>query len=196
MEEHPSVPRKRTRQPPDVRRASILDAAVGLFTERGVDASTMADVAEAAGVAKGTVYLYFDSREDLLAALQARYAEDLIAEARTLLPVGGHGSRIRRLDAFIVGLAESYQRDHRLYHVLFEAPGASEAAILSAIRELLRRFVEDGVAAGEFDVPDVDLATEFLLQGVHASLSRALHEGDLASRVPAIQRLARRSLGL
>ncbi len=196
MEERSSGQRKRTRQPPDVRRGSIMDAAVAVFTEHGVGATTMADVAEAAGVAKGTVYLYFDSREDLLAALQARYAEDLIAEARTLLPVGGQGSRIRRLDAFVGGLAEAYQRDHRLFHVLFEGPGASEAAILSAIRDPLRRFVEDGVAVGEFDVPDVDLATEFLLQGIHASLSRALHEGDLAGGVPAIQKLARRALGL
>ncbi|MDF2743659.1 MAG: TetR/AcrR family transcriptional regulator, partial [Actinomycetia bacterium] len=67
------------RQPPDVRREQILDAAERVLVGRGLAATTMADVAEAAAVAKGTVYLYFESRAELLAGLRARYFERFAA---------------------------------------------------------------------------------------------------------------------
>jgi AcrR family transcriptional regulator len=44
----------------------ILDAAIGLFSERGFDSASIQDIAQAAGVAKGTVYLYFKSKDDLM----------------------------------------------------------------------------------------------------------------------------------
>src|SRR4051812_1003915 len=189
-----STPRRRTRLSPDVRRRSILQAATEVFTDRGLDASTMDDVARAAGVAKGTVYLYFDSKEALVTALQGRYADGLIDQAGSLLQTGGRGSRPRRLDAFVAGIAAAYEADHRLYHVLFEAPGASEAAIMDGFRDLLRAFIADGVDADEFSVPDVDVATEFVLQGIHGSLSQALHSPGKRTAIGATQQFARRVL--
>lgn len=63
----------RRRELPEVRREQILDAAVQVFMKRGPAEATMAHVAEAAGFAMGTVYLYFDSKSALLTALRARY---------------------------------------------------------------------------------------------------------------------------
>src|SRR6266853_3156193 len=48
------------------KRARILDAAVKVFAERGYFSSTVAEIARAAGVADGTIYLYFKSKDDLL----------------------------------------------------------------------------------------------------------------------------------
>jgi AcrR family transcriptional regulator len=189
-----SSPRVRTRLSPDVRRESILDAATELFLRDGVEAGTMASVAEAAGVAKGTVYLYFDSKASLVEALKERYVEDLVAEVGALLPVGGKGSRLRRLDAFVAGLADAYEARHRLYHALFSGSSASEAPVMDSLRALLRAFVRDGVATGEFSVPDLDLATEYLLVGLHSILSLGLHSPGKAKTVPAAQRLVRRTL--
>ena len=194
MRDHAHPVRKRTRLAPDIRRESIVEAATTVFAERGLDATTMEDIANGAEVAKGTVYLYFDTKEDLVTALQARYADRLIAEAGSLLEVGGRGSRLRRLDAFVAGMAAAYDTNHRMYHVLFEAPGASEAAIMDGFRDLLRRFIAEGVDIGEFSVPDIDLAAEFLLQGVHGSLSRALHAGKRQRAISATQKFARRTL--
>jgi len=50
----------------DFRRGQILDAARQSFVKRGVAATTVDAVAKAAGVAKGTVYLYFDSKDAIL----------------------------------------------------------------------------------------------------------------------------------
>lgn len=58
--------RGRTRKlEPEARRQAILDVALSVFAERGFDAARLDDVAARAGVAKGTLYLYFDDKETL-----------------------------------------------------------------------------------------------------------------------------------
>lgn len=56
----------RWRRRPHKRPIEIADAALAIFAEKGFDASTMDEVAEAAGISKGTIYLYYSSKEDLL----------------------------------------------------------------------------------------------------------------------------------
>ena len=57
--------------PPAVRRQQILDAAARLATSDGLENTSIAKVATSAGVAKGSIYLHFRSRHELIAALQA-----------------------------------------------------------------------------------------------------------------------------
>lgn len=57
------------------RREVILDAARRVFAERGFRGTTIADIAEEAHIALGTIYLYFASKEDVFAALNQRLAE-------------------------------------------------------------------------------------------------------------------------
>ncbi len=54
------------------RREAILAAAQDVFARKGFDGATIAEIARAAGVASGTVYLYYESKIDLFAALNAR----------------------------------------------------------------------------------------------------------------------------
>ncbi|MBR0553395.1 TetR/AcrR family transcriptional regulator [Stakelama marina] len=62
------------------RRRVILRAATEVFAARGYRAATMEEIAAAAGVAKGTLYLYFPSKEALFFALFERFADDAMAE--------------------------------------------------------------------------------------------------------------------
>jgi len=85
--------RKRTLVPPEARRAAILSAALDEFTARGYEGARLDDVAKRAGVAKGTIYLYFADKETLfqelvrsmvnpvLGALQAVSTIDMPARA-------------------------------------------------------------------------------------------------------------------
>lgn len=61
------------------RREAILDAAAEVFGEKGAQAATMDDVAEAAEVSKGTLYLYFPSKDDLVVALAHRPLDAVLA---------------------------------------------------------------------------------------------------------------------
>ena len=53
-------------------RNRILDATMKVYSEIGLHASTISEVAEASGLAKGTIYLYFESKEALTVALSDR----------------------------------------------------------------------------------------------------------------------------
>jgi TetR/AcrR family transcriptional regulator, repressor of fatR-cypB operon len=62
-----------------LREATILDAALDLFVERGYEATSVPEVARRARIAAGTIYLYFDSKEALVNALLARIKAGLAA---------------------------------------------------------------------------------------------------------------------
>lgn len=63
----------------DRTRLAVVAAATEAFTRRGYTATTMADVATAAGVAEGTVFLHFGSKAGLLIAVMQRYYDELAA---------------------------------------------------------------------------------------------------------------------
>lgn len=64
------------------KRAAILRAASSVFAEKGYFNSKVADIAKAAGVADGTVYLYFKNKDDILHSLFDRAMEEFIADGR------------------------------------------------------------------------------------------------------------------
>jgi AcrR family transcriptional regulator len=72
-----SVLKRRVVKPTEQRRAEILEAALRLFSSKGFHDTTMEEVANAAGVAKGTIYLYFQSKEHLLLALKRDFMQGL-----------------------------------------------------------------------------------------------------------------------
>jgi AcrR family transcriptional regulator len=193
MNQQPKT-RTRTRLAPGIRRASILDAATRLILRPGTTGLAMEDIAAEAGVARGTLYLYFECVDGITAALRDRYAQALTGELEPLLATGGSGSRLRRLDTFIAALADALHEHQELHHALFGYADAAEDPLTAAFRALLRRFITDGRDAGEFVVPDPDLTTAFLLAGLHAVLTEGLHKTSAAPTVAAAQKLARRTL--
>jgi AcrR family transcriptional regulator len=70
---------------PELRRNELLGCAQALFLERGYDKASLNEVIIAAGVSKGAFYHYFASKEALLEALAARFAEAALARIRTVL---------------------------------------------------------------------------------------------------------------
>src|SRR5579859_2784575 len=73
---------RRADAPPGPKRDAILRAAIDVFAERGYFNAQVADVARAAGVAAGTVYLYFRSKDDLLISIFERGMRDALTEGR------------------------------------------------------------------------------------------------------------------
>jgi AcrR family transcriptional regulator len=132
---------KKTPRPSRVReearalyRAAILDNAEEVFAEKGVSAARVQDIAERAGLAVGTIYNYFEQKEDVLyALLEERMAGFLEAfEARADDPsalVERLVQRVARLLAYIASHQAFFQLASD--HGLFGAATASTDALLS-----------------------------------------------------------------
>jgi len=174
------------RQSPDVRREQLLDAAQQVLLRRGLRSATVSDVADAAGVAKGTMYLYFESKDDLLAGLRSRYL-DQYADALRAPPGTSASERIRRM---IVALFDFAADHHDLHHLLFHEAGFSEEDAFTGVRAWLTDLITEGVESDEFQVPDVGLAAAFVLHGVHGALVDWMHGPSRKGRRRAANEVA------
>jgi AcrR family transcriptional regulator len=86
----------------DFRRGQILDAARRMFARHGLEGATVDHIARAAHVAKGTIYLYFRSKDEIL---KHAVHEDLDALGRATIPgLAGPGSVEDRLRAFLAAM--------------------------------------------------------------------------------------------
>lgn len=89
---------RRVRADPVPKRDAILRAATDVFAERGYFNAQVADVARAAGVAAGTVYLYFRSKDDVLVSIFERTMREALAEGRAAVAqIRDPRQRLRKL---------------------------------------------------------------------------------------------------
>ena len=174
------------RQPPATRRKAILDAAASLLVANGLAGTSVDAVAQRAGIAKGTVYLYFASRSDLLAALRSRYAEGLADRAGSILEHADPADPGSVTDAFerlAAELLDYVHANQRLYHVLFhEAPGHQEQA-REPLRHLVAGLLSQAMDQGALTPTDAGVLAGFLLDGLHGAMLPLAHQDQ--PRVPA-----------
>ena len=80
----PATTEKRRRLPPEERRAQLLEIAIDVFADRGLGAARHAEIAERAGVAVSTVFVYFPTREALVDAVLDEVADLFLKAAERL----------------------------------------------------------------------------------------------------------------
>ncbi|MGB0624751.1 MAG: TetR/AcrR family transcriptional regulator [Luminiphilus sp.] len=81
----PATPRHTSRARIEAKESSILDAAERIFAQAGFDGAKVSDIARAASVAEGTVYLYYKNKQDLLAAVVGRFWTQLTLGAEAAI---------------------------------------------------------------------------------------------------------------
>ncbi len=91
----------RVRKDPEIRRAELIDAALDLFISLGYEKTMVADIGKKAGVAKGTFFYYFSTKEAILEAICTRYALELVSSFKWK---SRHSSAINKLQIFITQL--------------------------------------------------------------------------------------------
>lgn len=181
-------------QPPDVRRRQILTAVAELLLENGYDPLTVSRVAERAGVAKGTVYLYFDSKQALIAALQAELWDRMLADPARLMDDASL-TWAERLDGLVAAWIHDEVRHKDLYHVLFHELGGGFEPMAEA-RDLLTAMLLGGADAGEFKIDDIELTADFLLHAYLGPCHHAPNNEESEAKVAAgVQNLFRRVVG-
>lgn len=174
---------------PDDKRAVILEAALRVFAENGFHTSTVDQVAEAAGVAKGTVYLYFRSKNELLDELVAGRVARLTSlmeqpvEAVLEHGCGWGGGRGAAALAAIVRAHFAFYSTERQFLMLIAgqmgmlSPNLS-TAVLEGTRQLttsIEALLEKAMQAGEVRRASDARTMAFALMGmVHAVAYRWL----------------------
>ena len=98
------------------KRSRIIDAAVEVFAEKGFRAARVSDIARAAGVADGTIYLYFKNKEDLLLVIFEEKMEILLDQLQTAL--GETDDPLERMRAYALNHFRSIQDNPALAQVL------------------------------------------------------------------------------
>jgi len=137
------------------KREAILRAAIKVFAQKGYFNSKVADVAKAAGIADGTVYLYFKSKEEILHSIFDRAMEEFIAEGkREIADVESMQERLRKIAELHLeklgadrDLAIVFQVELRgSTKFMEEFSGGGFAEYL----DIIRRTIETGQKSGVF----------------------------------------------
>src|SRR3954464_13106089 len=154
------------------RRDAILRAAIDVFAGRGYFNAQVADVARAAGIAAGTVYLYFRSKDDLLVSIFEKTMRDAIEDGRAVIePLR---DPIDRLAAIARVHLDRMGRDRSLAVVfqveLRQSTKFMERFSTTALREylgIIREVIVEGQATGAFR-PDINptLAAKLFFGGL------------------------------
>jgi len=150
------------------RPQQIIDAALRVFARKGYWSARVSDIAREAGIAAGTIYLYFATKEDILITLfREKMAAFVSAMWRAIAGEPDAVSKVRRLVYLHFEilehhpeLAEVVQVELRQGQKFFRGPATQE---ITAYFALISSVLEEGVAAGTFrrDLP-VKVATKVL----------------------------------
>lgn len=186
---------------PEERREELLDASQALFEERGVDATSVNDIIVKAGVAKGTFYWYFKSKDALLDALAERKVSLFIDKIQPIL-TNAHLDALEKLrEAF--ARHESICHAHHALREHFHRPEnmALHQKHADFERErlcpLLAAIIAQGVSEGIFSTDYPETAAEFLLVALRALIHPPIGAKDQerTKRCAGIRDIMERSLG-
>lgn len=182
-----TLPRRRRKE---ARPQELLDAALTLFVQKGFAATRAEEVAAHAGVSKGTLYLYYPSKEELLKAVIAHYLSARIAEG---------AAQAAKFDGPATALLRGILIDWwtQLYDspasgvfklVITEVRNFPEIAdyyhreVVERAHQLLGAILQRGIAQGEFRAVDVDHAVHSLVLPL---VMVCLHRHSLGACTPA-----------
>jgi AcrR family transcriptional regulator len=157
---------QRWRRRKEARPAELLDAALNVFFEKGFAAARLEDIAARAGVSKGTVYLYFNSKDDVFDALVRAIPQANVEQVRALasdpaIPADEMLGRVLRF----IGM---FLRDERMIKfprlIVGEAGNFPKLAetykreVIERGRNILSSLIERGVREGRFREVDPQYA--------------------------------------
>jgi len=130
-------------------RATIVDHAEALFMERGIQATSLADVATAAGISKGTLFYHFRSKDDLILEIAFTHVQKVSGEVLTCVSqgVGSPGPRVL-MERFLNVLLAATLRN-RLHLYLIEESLTRNEKLKTALQAKYREWLATMLGALE-----------------------------------------------
>lgn len=191
----------RRRLTPDERRTELVAAARRLFAAQGVENTSVSEIVKAAGVAQGTFYWYFASKQEALNAVVQEMTDEFCATASAVAdaPSLSGPEKLRRLWAAL--LASVAQDGESLAH--FHAEGDHlfhdqlTQEVTRRLAPVLSRIIRQGVAEGAFTTTFPEEAAAFVLAAYGVVYDEAffLEREPAAHRAEALMDFVWRGLG-
>ena len=154
---------------PEVRRAEILLAASELFQELGYESTSVDSIVRNAGIAKGTFYYYFKSKDEVLAALAQQLCAEMVARSQIIADDPQLGA-IEKFCAIIAAQNQTVEGGQVLVEDLHRPENRvlherSNIETVLAFGPILATVVEQGNQEGVFQVDDPLSTVQFILAG-------------------------------
>lgn len=159
-----------SRRAPELRRDAVIDAARELFIQHGQSATSVDAIAKRAGVAKGTVYLYFSSKEHIIEAIETQFNAQVLDRVQSAARSFA-GAGTDAITAWCVELTHAYLDLLDTHDMLFLGRAASREADDPLVDDLAALLAAQGHLA------PVSTAA-FLLGGTTLVIDRAIATGD------------------
>ncbi|WP_019910462.1 TetR/AcrR family transcriptional regulator [Paenibacillus sp. HW567] len=147
----------RTVKEAEERRNEILDAVDVLFGQKGFDGTSTNDILEKVGIARGTLYYHFKSKEDIMDALIERYNTRLIGAAQEIaldksIPV------YERIMRVVMALNISGESSQEIMEHIHKPQNALmhqkiQRVIISGVPQILGGIIREGIEQGLFNTP-------------------------------------------
>jgi AcrR family transcriptional regulator len=172
-----------------------MDAAEQIFLDKGVAATSIDAIVAAADVAKGTFYIHFESKEQLLFALRQRFVHTFCADLQAAMDRRPAGDLKGRLRAWLETSVDVYLDRTALHDMVFHEfrPDEPRAKHHNPIAEQLAGLLGQGTRAGAWSVEAPGLTAVMLFHALHGALHDAIDANEAGAPVHR-KRLAR-SLG-
>ncbi len=161
----------KTRRRKDARPGEIIEAAMSEFTDHGFERAKLANIAARAGIAKGTIYLYFDSKEALFEEAVKTYVLSVMdaVDADITQKDGNTDALIRKLVARIYDHLVDSHAGTIMRILIIEGDRFPELAqryhdtAISKGLAVLKRFLSRGIARGEIEESAMTKVPELLI---------------------------------
>jgi len=161
---------------PQIRMAEILDAAERLFNKHGYQKTAISDIVKEIGVAQGTFYYYFKSKDEVLEALVFRCLSEILAESETMI----NDKSLQAVEklAWLInkvfdglhtkdGLLFEYLYSEEYLHILDKVGRQAQKTFVP----ILLQVIQEGVDQGLFRINNSAQAVDFIM-----AIVRCLHE--------------------
>lgn len=161
------------------RRAQILATSLQVFATRGYHGTSVTDLVEAAGVARGTFYLYFDSKQAIFLELLDALLEAFRGTVQGIDVAQGSAVMVPQVEATVVRILAAATASRAVATILFrEAVGldaevdARIAAFEEALHGYIRMSLDNGVRLGWLRPHDTDVAATCVYGSMRQVISR------------------------
>jgi AcrR family transcriptional regulator len=181
------------------KRLKILAAAVELFAAQPFHKVLLSEVAETAGVGKGTLYIYFKNKEDLYLSVVYSGFTELVERMQRRLNQNQVGP-MENLEAAIREMVQfAYQNPH-MFELMRTVPrrrvidNAQWDSKRNELRALIESIIRSGIACGEFSDPHPDFTARFIPSMVRSVLREGPQSIDAQTLTEHILRFVRAGL--